>query len=466
VLPSQLPHVNAIGVDGRVLAFCLLVALLTTVGFGLIPAIQASRTPADIEALRGRGASLSQRGSRVGKILVGAEVALSLMLLVGAGLLLRTFWDLLHVDPGFQPDHLIAATVWLPVPNDPKNDIYAKPEPRNNLVRESLRRIALVPGVRSAAISTAVPLQGQLQPTGFRMEGVPEVGDAPAAVAVSVSSDFFRALGAPLISGRAILDTDMPDKPPVAVVDEAAAHRFWGDHNPIGQRFRIARSFVNRSGQPVPIRWFTVVGVVRNMKLASLDEQSVSHIYTSIYQNGLRLFGILVRATGDKAELGRAIQHEVQSVDPDLPVANIVEMKEIVNLGLGDRRFAAWLLGIFAAVAILLTSVGIYGVTSYAVSRRTKEMGIRSALGALPGDLIRMVIMNGMTPIVGGMAAGALGAILSARLMAALLYSVSSTDAAVYAASGLTVVLVGMAANYIPARRAAHINPMTALRVE
>lgn len=466
LLPSQLPHVNAVSIDGRVMAFCLLVGLLTTVAFGLIPSIQASRTPADIETLRGRGTSLSLKSSRTGKMLIGAEVALSLMLLVGAGLLLQTFWDLLHVDLGFQPGHLISASVWLPVPNDPKNDIYAKAEPRNNLVRESLRRIALVPGVQSVAISTAVPLQDQLQPTGFRAEGIPDAGDAPAATAESITPDFFRTIGAPLISGRSIQDTDMADKPPVAVVDENAAHRLWGDRNPVGLRFRIARNFVDRQGKPLTIRWITVVGVVGNVKLSSLDEQNVPHIYTSIYQNGARLFGILVRGTGDRSELGRAIQKGVQSVDPDLPVSNIAEMNEIVDLGLGDRRFAAWLLGIFAAGAILLTAVGIYGVTSYAISRRTKEMGIRSALGALPGDLIRIVMVNEMIPIFGGLAAGTLGAVLSARLIAALLYSVSSSEIAVYAAAVVTVMVVGMTANYIPARRVACIDPMTALREE
>ena len=466
LLPSQLPHVNAIAVDARVLAFSLLVALLTTVGFGLIPAIQASRIPADLDTLRGRGTSVSRRDSRLGKALVGAEVALSLMLLVGAGLLLRTFWELLHVNPGFQPDHLVAANVWLPVPNDPRNDYYIKAEQRANLIRESLRRLALVPGVESAAISSSVPLQDSLQPIGFRAEGVPEVGDAPAAVRIAVTPDFFRTIGATLISGRVIQDTDTNDKPFVAVVDQAAAHRFWGDRNPIGQRFHIAQSFVDRNGKPQPSRWVTVVGVVNNVKLARLDEQNVPHIYASMYQTPGRLFGILVRATGDKAELGRAIQHEVQAVDPNLPVSNIAEMKEIVSDGVGDRRFAAWLVGIFALVALLLTSVGIYGVTSYAVSRRTREMGIRTALGAVPADLVRMVIMNGMTPIVAGVAAGALGAILSARLIAALLYSVSATNAGIYAAAGLTVVLVGIAANYFPARRASRINPNTALRVE
>jgi predicted permease len=465
LLPSQLPHVNTVAVDGRVLAFSLVVALFTTVGFGLMPAVQASKTPVDIEALRGRGMSQSLRGRRLGKILVGAEVALSLMLLVGAGLLLRTFWELLRVDPGFQPNHLIAANVWLPVPNDPKNDAYAKAEPRANLIRESLRRLEALPGVQGAAISSAVPLQDSPQPAGFRVEGVPEAGDAPTAVRVAVTRDFFKTLGASVITGRAIEETDTTDKPLVALVDQAAAHRFWGDRNPIGQRLHIAQS-VGFNGRPLPIRWMTVVGVVSNMKLASLDEHAVPHVYNSMYQTPGRLFGILVRATGDRAELGRAIQREVQSVDPDLPVANIAEMKEIVNNGVGDRQFAAWLLGIFAGVALLLTSVGIYGVTSYAIARRTKEMGIRSALGAMPGDLVRMLIVNGMMPIIAGALAGLIGAMLSARLIAALLYSVSSTDAAVYTAAGAMVVMVGVGANYIPARRAARVNPIAALRVE
>jgi putative ABC transport system permease protein len=465
LIPTQLPHVNSIGIDLRVLGFSLLIALLTTIGFGLMPALQAARPHADIDTLRGRGGSVSMSDGRLGKTLIGAEVALSVMLLVGAGLLLRTFWRLLHVDPGFQSSHLVTANVWLPVPNDPRKDVYIKPDQRALLIRESLRRLRAVPGVEDATISSVVPLQDALQPIGFRIEGVPETGDAPTAVRAAVSPDFFRTLGAPLIRGRAIEDTDATQNPLVAVIDEAAAHRFWGGRNSIGQRFRVAQTFIV-DGKPQPYRWFTVVGVVSNVKLASLDEQNVPHIYGSMYQTPGRLFGVLVRATGDKAEIGRTIQREIQAVDPNLPVASIAEMKEIVNNGVGDRRFAAWLLAIFATVALLLTSVGIYGVTSYTIARRTKEIGIRSALGAQPWDLVRMVIVSGMSPIVAGLAIGALGAILSGRLIGALLYGVSSTDTAVYAAAALIVVIVGIAANYLPARRASRVDPVVALRVE
>jgi putative ABC transport system permease protein len=465
LIPTQLPHVNSIGIDLRVLGFSLLIALLTTVGFGLMPALQAARSDADIDTLRGRSSSVSIRDGRLGKMLIGAEVALSVMLLVGAGLLLGTFWRLLHVDPGFQTSHVITANVWLPVPNDPRNDVYIKPDQRALLIRESLRRLRSVPGFEDAAISSVVPLQDGLQPIGFRVEGAPENGDAPTAVRAAVSPDFFKTLGAPLIRGRAIEDTDTTQNPLVAVVDEAAAHRFWGDRTPIGQRFRAAQTFIV-DGKPQPYRWFTVVGVVSNIKLARLDEYNVPHIYGSMYQTPGRLLGVLVRATGDKAEIGHAIQREIQAVDPNLPVASIAEMKEIVNNGVGDRRFAAWLLAIFAAMALLLTSVGIYGVTSYAIARRTREIGIRSALGAQPRDLVRMVIVNGMSPIVAGLAIGALGAIFSAKLIAALLYGVSSTDAAVYAAAAFMVVVVGITANYVPARRAARADPIVALRVE
>ena len=464
-LPSQLPHVNPVTIDGRVLAFSLTIALLTTILFGLVPALRASKRQGDGSDLWRRSTSASVHDARLGSVLIGAEVALSVMLVVGAGLLLKTFWSLLHVDTGFQADHLVVASVWLPVPNNPAVDIYIKPEQRRQLIQESVRRLKTIPGVESAAISNVVPLQNAILPIGFRVEGMQERGDAPTAVRVAVTPDFFMTLGAPLISGRAIEDTDTPDNQLIAVVDEAAARRFWGNRNAIGQRIRLAQD-INFNGKLQPARWVTVVGIVANVKLTSLDEQNVPHVYYSMYQTPGRLFGVLVRATGDKGEIGQAISREIQSVDPNLPVANISEMTEILNSGVGDRRFAAWLLVIFAVVALMLTSVGIYGVSSYAIARRTKELGIRSALGALPNDLVRMVMMNGMAPILVGLGVGAVGAIFSGRLIASLLYSVSSTDAAVIGAAGATVVMVGIAANYVPARRAARVDPVVALRVE
>ncbi len=464
-LPANLPHVNAIHIDFRVLAFSLLVALATTVLFGLAPALQASRMEPGATDFGARGGSASLHDTRLRKALIGAEVALSLMLLVAAGLLLRTFWDLLHVDPGFNSRQLIAGSVWLPQPNDPKSDVYATTEQRTAFSREVVRRLTSVPGVESASLSSVVPLQGQLPPTGFRAEGSSQQGDAPTAVGVLVTPDFFRTLGASLLRGRMIVDSDDSKSQQVVLVDEAAARQFWGTQDPVGRRIRFARNFiVNGKVQPAP--WMTVVGVVSSLKLGTLDEKDVPHVYGSMYQISGKLFGVLVRGQGDATTLGRAVQKEIQSVDPNLPVSDIRAMPELMNDAVGDRRFAAWLLGTFAVVALLLASIGVYGVASYTIVRRTRELGIRSALGASPGELVRMVLRDGMVPVLGGLIAGCVGAVLGGRMLASLLYGVRADDAGVFSAAGVLLVLVAVAANYIPARRAGRVNPLVALRTE
>ena len=463
VLPSQLPRLNPIGVDARVLAFSLSVALVTTFLFGLIPALQASKTQPVTSDLRERGSSASRRAATLGKTLIGAEVALSLMLLVAAGLLLRTFWNLLQVDPGFHSRHLVAGSVWLPYPNDPKNDVYHKPEQRVALVREVIRHLRAVPGVDNAALSSVVPLQGPLLPNEFQVEGASDRGDAPTAVQVSVTPEFFPTVGTPLVRGRTIEDTDNATSQWVVLVDEAAARHFWGDRDPIGRRIRVPPDVVIY-GLPQPAPWMTVVGVVGNAKLSSLDEKDVPHVYNSMYQLSGREFGVLVRATGDKATLTRAIQREIQSVDPNLPISDMTEMSDLMSEGVGDRRFAAGLLAAFALVALLLTSVGVYGVASYAIVRREKEIGIRSALGASPGQLVHMILRDGMIPVLAGLAVGGIAAAVSGRLLAALLFDVKSTDGMVFASAGITLVAIGILANYLPARRAARIDPIAALR--
>jgi predicted permease len=468
MLPSQLPRLNDIHVDARVLAFSLTLSLLTTVLFGLVLAFQAGKVEPSLSGLRERGGSGSRHDSKVRQVLIGAEVALSLMLLVGAGVLLRTLWNLLQVNPGFNSQHLVVGSVSLPVPNDPKADIYDKLETRTALVRESVRRLRAVPGVENAALSSVVPLQGALRPSGYRVEGAPESGDAPTAVSASVTPEFFRTIGAPLVRGRVFQDRDDTQAPLVVLVDEAAARHFWGAQDPLGRRIRSA--LTTRKGI-VQVDWFTVVGVVGNVKLASLDEKDVPHVYTSLYQTpGYqtpgRNLGVLVRGTGDRAMLSRAVPREIQSVDPNLPLSPIVEMTELMRDGVGDRRFAASLLACFAVVALLLTSIGVYGVASYAIVRREKEISIRSALGATRGQLVQMVLREGMLPILAGLAVGAVGAALSGHLLAALLFEVRFTDASVFAAAGVTLVAIGILANYLPARRAGRVDPITALRTE
>ena len=466
VLPSQLPRLNPIGLDARVLAFSLAIALLTTLVFGLIPAWQASRTHPGTAELRERGGSASRRSARLGKSLIGAEVGLSLVLLVAAGLLLKTFWNLMEVDPGFNSQHLLAGSFRLPVPNDPKADEYADIDRRTHLVRESIRRLHDVAGVENAAMSSVVPLKGPVIPGGFRVEGVSDKGDAPTAVEVSVTPEFFSTMGTPLLRGRMLQENDDSMSQPVALVDEAAARLLWGGVDPVGRRVRSSRDIILSRLKPVPAPWMTVVGVVGNVKLSSLDEIEVPHIYESMYQRSKRDFGVVVRAIGDNAALTRDVRREIQAVDPDLPVSDMTAMTDLISNGVGDRRFAAWLLAAFAVVALLLTSVGVYGVASYAIVRREKEIGIRSALGASRGNLISMILREGMVPILIGLATGAIAAALSGRLMASLLFDVHSVDAMVFAAATTTLITIGVLANYFPARRAGRIDPVTALRNE
>ncbi len=466
VLPSQLPRLNPIGLDARVLAFSLAIALLTTFVFGLIPAWQASRTHPGTAELRERGGSASRRSARLGKSLIGAEVGLSLVLLVAAGLLLKTFWNLMEVNPGFNSQHLLAGSFRLPVPNDAKADEYVDIDRRTHLVRESIRRLHGLAGVENAAMSSVVPLQGPVVPGGFRVEGVSDKGDAPTAVEVSVTPEFFSTMGTPLLRGRMFQENDDSMSQPVALVDEAAARLLWGGVDPVGRRVRSSRDIILSRLRPVPAPWMTVVGVVGNAKLSSLDEIEVPHIYESMYQRSKRDFGVLVRAIGDKAALTRNVRREMQTVDPDLPVSDMTAMTDLISNGVGDRRFAAWLLAAFAVVALLLTSVGVYGVASYAIVRREKEIGIRSALGASRGNLVSMILRDGMVPILIGLATGAIAAALSGRLMASLLFDVHSVDAMVFAAATTTLITIGVLANYFPARRAGRIDPVTALRNE
>ena len=466
VLPSQLPRLNPIGLDARVLVFSLAIALLTTLVFGLIPAWQASRTHPGTAELRERGGSASRRSARLGKSLIGAEVGLSLVLLVDAGLLLKTFWNLLEVNPGFNSQHLLAGSFRLSVPNDPKADEYTNIDQRTRLVREAIRRLHGVAGVENAAMSSVVPLNGPVVPGGFRVEGVSEKGDAPTAVEVLVTPEFFATMGTPLLRGRVFQQSDDSNSQPVALVDEAAARLLWGGADPVGRRVRNSRDIVVNRLDYVPAPWMTVVGVVGNAKLSSLDEVETPHIYESMYQRSGRFFGVLVRATGDKAALTRDVRREIQTVDPDLPVSDMTAMTDLISNGVGDRRFAAWLLGAFALVALLLSCVGVYGIASYSVVRREKEIGIRSALGASRRQLVLMILQDGMVPVLVGMTCGCIAAVFSARMLAALLFNVNSGDGLVFACAGFTLVAIGMLANYIPARRAGTIEPVTALRSE
>jgi ABC-type lipoprotein release transport system permease subunit len=272
-------------------------------------------------------------------------------------------------------------------------------------------------------------------------------------------------MGTPLLHGRMFQESDDSMSQPVALVDEAAVRLLWGGADPVGRRVRYSRD-IRVNGRPAPAPWMTVVGVVGNAKLSSLDEIEMPHIYESMYQFSRRRFGVVVRAVADNAALSRDVRREIQKVDPDLPVSDMTAMTDLISNGVGDRRFAAWLLGTFALVALLLTCVGVYGIASYSVVRREKEIGIRSALGASRHQLIVMILRDGMVPVLVGMACGCIAAVFSGRMLAALLFNVDSAYGMVFACAGFTLVVIGMLANYFPARRAGRIEPVTALRNE
>jgi predicted permease len=465
LLPQQLPRAEAVSIDGSVLLFSLVVAIFTSIIFGLAPALQTSRMDANALKQDGRSGETTVRSGRTRNWLVGAEVALSLTLVIGAGLLLRTFWELLHVHPGFSSENVLTATAWLPVPNDPSTDVYGTTEQRTALTREWIRRLHTISGVEDAATSSVLPLRNQLNPRGFRVEGKSDQGDPSSVYWVLISPEFVRGMKATVLRGRMFEEGDDSRVAPVAVVDEAAARQLWGNQDVIGRRVRFANNiFVN--GKPQAPPWMTVVGVVSNMKFSKLDEGELPHIYSSAYQLNSKFINIVVRATGDPATLGRNIQAELQAVDPNLPISDVAPMTEVVSASFAERRFAAALIGLFAILALGLAAVGVYGVAAYTVQQRTREFGIRAALGATTSDLVRMVLHDSMWPVLCGLAAGILGSALAGRAIASLLFGVHTLDPMVYLVSVTVLMIVGFSANYIPARRAGKTDPNLALRYE
>jgi predicted permease len=461
VVPADIPRLHEVGFDWGVLAFVFAVSLLTGVLFGLVPALQASRPDLTVSLKEG-GKGAGARGQRFRGALVVTEVALSLMLMIAAGLLLRSFGRLMEVDAGFDPHHVLMARIWLPVPNNPELDPYRPPAKRAAFVREVLRRASALPGVQYAAVGAgnAVPLLGPHLTGTFTVEEKAD-SDAgqPTAQVTSVSPDYFRALGTPLVRGRFFDDSDALEARPVALVDEAAARRFWPGGDPVGRRFK-------QGGRGSQAPWVTVVGVVGNVKTEGFDQPDQPHLYLCMFQNVGYAMAVYLRADGDPKTLTQALRREVQSVDPNLPVFGERTMEDVVSASLAQRRFALQVVGGFGALALLLAGIGIYGVVAYSVSQRTREIGIRLALGASSGTILRWVFGQGMRLTLAGLGAGLVGAFVLTRLLRGLLFGVAATDPFTYAALALLLAAVALLACYVPARRATKVDPMVALRYE
>jgi putative ABC transport system permease protein len=466
VVPSRIPVPNAadavllpkVHMDARVVLFTLLVSLLTGIVFGLAPAFQGARCNVD-ESLKegGRGSLSGPRGQRTRATLVIAEAALAVVLVIGAGLMIESFWHLLEANPGFNPKHLL--TLRIKLPNDAKDSKYREPQKRALTFQQFLNNVQALPGVRSAALTEIIPLsQDDMDMGRFAVkEAPPSVpGEAPAADFRDVSPSYFATMGIPLLQGRTFTDHDNADGPRAAIVDVTLARRFFPNQDPVGKHLQFAE--VSRPWE--------IVGVVGAVHDTGFDQQPRPTIYFPYLQTGDQTMSLVVRTDWQPAAILPSIKSAIQAVDKDQPVFNVKTMDVIVSGVVSAQRLAFILLGIFAFLALALATVGIYGVTSYSVSQRTHEIGIRMALGARESDVLRLVVGHGLTLGVGGVGLGVAGALILTRFLASMLYGIRPTDPMTYL--GVSVLLAGVAilASYIPARRAAKIDPMEALRYE
>lgn len=456
--PANLPRLAEIGVNRTVFGFTLAISVLTGVVFGLVPALQASKPDVN-EGLKesSRGATGGPRRQHVRALLVVSEVALSLVLLVGAGLMIRSFARLLAVDPGFKADHVLTAFVSLPVSKYPKREEQAA------FFQKLIERARALPGVSSAGVVTDIPLFGGSS-TGFEIDGQPPPapGQRPLTDYRMISPDYFRAMGMRLVKGRAFNSYDTDGAPGVVIINETMAARFFQNEDPVGKR-------VGLSGDPTD--WREIVGVVGDVRNYGVDVPVKPESYVPYLQNApgylsgvASAMTIAVRSGSDPTALATALLEQVQAIDKDQPVSDIKTMEWYLSASMAQRRFNMLLLGGFASLALVLAAVGIYGVIAYTVTQRTHEMGIRIALGARGGDILKLIFANAMLTTLGGIVIGLGAAFGLTRLLQNLLYQVTATDPFVFGSITLLLLFVAMVATYIPARRAMKVDPITALR--
>jgi putative ABC transport system permease protein len=451
--PDNLPRLQEIDVDGRVLFFTLALSILTGLIFGLAPALQASR-PRLQHTLKEGGAAATRGRHWLRNLLVVGEVAIAMTLLVGAGLMLNSFVRLQRVNPVVNAGKLLSVQINLPETR------YPEPAQASTFFQELIRRVESLPGVEQVSLSTVQPLSGVAVNDPFSIEGRPlDFNNAPVAGWQHVTPNFFGALGIPIVAGRDFTERDNTDTSGAAIINEAMARRHFPNEDPIGKRLTL--------GLPRPDNpWLTIVGVVKDIPHRDLESKAAPDWYLSYLGQPRRYGYLMARASGNPASLAAAIRSQVSAIDKDQPVTAIRTLNEVIASTTAPRRFNTLLLAIFAAVALALAAVGIYSVISYSVTQRTQEVGVRMALGARPGDVIRLILKQGLAMTLIGVAAGILGAIAAARVMSGLLYGVTATDPATFVAISLLLAIVAMLACYLPARRAARVEPIAALRSE
>jgi putative ABC transport system permease protein len=456
--PIALPQYNQIHVDPTVLVFTLAASILTGVVFGLAPAWQTLKFDLHSALKEGGRTAIADAGQRrLSSLLVIAETAMALVLLIGAGLLLKSFAHLLDVKPGFTTENILTMQVGLP------NAAYQEPQKRIAFIKQLEASLAGTPEVASVGVVTRLPLLSALNNiTSFlAIEGrnIP-AGERPEIDFRRASTGYFQTMGIPLLSGRLVTEQDIINNTASVVINDAMAKRFWPGEDPVGKRISTA----NSTGQQT--QWQTIVGVVGSVRHLGLDVEPRPEIY--YHTNTSPPFGpvVVIRTTSDPQRLISLARAKVREIDRDVPISNVNTMEQLVAQSVAQRRFGMFLVGIFAALALVLAVVGIYGVVSYSVTQRTNEIGVRMALGASASDVLKMVLKHGMALALIGVGIGLAGAFAMTRLMAAMLFEVRPTDIATFAIVSVGLILVALLACYVPARRAMKVDPLVALRYE
>ncbi|MGH9835700.1 MAG: ABC transporter permease [Blastocatellia bacterium] len=453
--PANAPRIDQVAVDGRALAFTMIVSALTGILFGLFPALKGSRTELT-SALKEGGAGGATGGlshHRFLKTMIVAEIAIALTLMAGAGLLTRSFIHLLKADPGFDPKNLLTMHITL--------DGAAYRGRATEYYQQLIERLEALPGVVSAAAVTTLPMSdvGVDFDRPYWREGDPEPGGEGDKVDVRMATPgYFRTMGMTLLKGRQFTDQDRRDTPAVIIVNESMADKVWPNEDPIGKRLMID---YNRGKYA-----YEVVGVTRGVSYYGLRSRPQPELFIPHAQNAYLPMNVVVRTAADPAQLINAAKGELRALDPKQPAHNLVTMEQFIARSLAPDRFATWLLGLLSALALLLAATGVYGVMSYAVNQRTREFGVRLALGARRGDVLKLIVRQGMTLAIAGIGIGLVAALALTRLMKGLLFGVSATDPLTFAGVALLLTLIALLACLIPARRAAKVDPLTALRRE
>ena len=447
---SELPPGIPIGLDLRVLLFTLTISLLTGIIFGMFPAFQLSRVDLNT-ALRdeGRGSSTGHSRARLNNLLVVGQVALSLLLLIGAGLLLRSFGRLLRVDPGFDADHVLTMGVSLPTVK------YSKPQQQIDFFGEVLRRVSTLPGVRSAAMSAALPLSF-IRLTPVLPEGQPDVPltQRPFVDIEAISPQWFQTMRVPLHGGRDFTDADNATSPKVVIVNETFARSYWPDQNPLGKHVVVGR-------WPQPAE---VIGIAADIRNKGLAQPTQPQLYLAFPQLPWGNMHLLVRTAVPPQNMAQSVRAQISAVDADQPVNNIQTVDELIASSRSEPRFTMLLLGGFSVLALALAVIGIYGVLAYSVAQRRQELGIRLALGAERSHILLLVVRQGLTVAIAGIALGLLAALLLTRLMSSMLYEIGARDLTTFALTPLVILAIALLASYLPARRATKVDPIEALR--